>query len=61
MTINAMCVCLPHCRHPKGCLALFILAAFIGATTCSIIHPHGYAVCLFVGGCPGFDRYVFGI
>jgi hypothetical protein len=26
------------------------IAAFIGATTCGIIHLHGYAVLLVVGG-----------
>jgi len=33
--------------QPKGCLLLLHTAAFIGATLCGIIHPHGYAVRLF--------------
>jgi hypothetical protein len=38
-----------HCRSPKGDLALFQTAAFIGATLCDIIAPHGFAVRLFSG------------
>jgi len=38
-----------HWRQPKGRLALFHIAAFIGATLCGIIHLHGYAVRLFSG------------